>query len=363
MSMRPKIALLSLTVLGLLAGAPEGAAETTRTLRLALNPDSVGRFAVENLAGVMRVTAGSGTEVVAIATVHAESEDLAAGMRFEQVTNEQGIPALRLRYPADRHSTFRYPGSGSGRSFFGWGDSSSVKYDGRKVRVSSSGGVLLYADVEVHVPRKRVEATFRNAVGALWGDGLEGTVRFDTGSGDIELSKMRGDVVADTGSGDVKAVSVSGTLKCDTGSGDCDIQGFDGDVLECDTGSGTITVRSVTARRIAADSGSGDVNVSGADVEEFFADTGSGDVDLEAPGKRLVRVKADTGSGDVRLRLARDATFEARADIGSGDVVSRFSDAQAIVVDKEVVGYRRGDARIRISVDTGSGDLVLEPVR
>jgi hypothetical protein len=27
-----------------------------------------------------------------------------------------------------------------------------------------------------------------------------------------------------------------------------------------------------------------------------------------------------------------------------------------------VVGYRRGDGRIAIDVDTGSGDLVIEPV-
>jgi len=32
-----------------------------------------------------------------------------------------------------------------------------------------------------------------------------------------------------------------------------------------------------------------------------------------------------------------------------------------IVRKREVVGYRRGSAQTRISVDTGSGDLILEP--
>ena len=38
-----------------------------------------------------------------------------------------------------------------------------------------------------------------------------------------------------------------------------------------------------------------------------------------------------------------------------------FKDAQPIVRHKEVIGYRRGDARTKIDVDTGSGDLTIEP--
>jgi DUF4097 and DUF4098 domain-containing protein YvlB len=92
------------------------------------------------------------------------------------------------------------------------------------------------------------------------------------------------------------------------------------------------------------------------------ADTG-GSVDLELGGGSLARVSADTGSGDVRLRLPADASFEVRADMGSGELESRFTDAQAIVNRREVVGYRRGDARIKIDVDTGSGDVTVEPGR
>lgn len=43
--------------------------------------------------------------------------------------------------------------------------------------------------------------------------------------------------------------------------------------------------------------------------------------------------------------------------------MSRFSDAQPIVHGKQVVGYRRGDGKIRIDVETGSGDVVIEPGR
>jgi len=99
------------------------------------------------------------------------------------------------------------------------------------------------------------------------------------------------------------------------------------------------------------------------DVEEFSSETGSGDLLFEDPGARLARIVAEAGSGDVTLRLGSDATFRVDADQGSGDLVSRFSDAQAIVRGREVVGYKRGDARIQIEVTTGSGDVTIEPGR
>ena len=77
-----------------------------------------------------------------------------------------------------------------------------------------------------------------------------------------------------------------------------------------------------------------------SEADEIDADTGSGSVELEAGGARLRRVRADTGSGDI---------------------VSRYPDAEPILRKREVVGYRRGSAQTRISVDSGSGDLILEP--
>ena len=85
-------------VLVLLAvAATTGAfAEVTRTLRVELAGNPASSFGVENLAGVMRVTAGDGNTVVAVATVHAESAALAAAVRLEQVTGNGGEPVLRL---------------------------------------------------------------------------------------------------------------------------------------------------------------------------------------------------------------------------------------------------------------------------
>jgi hypothetical protein len=326
-------------------------AETTRTVRATLTGDAAASFAVENLAGTMTVIAVDGTTVEAIATIHAEDAALADAMKFEQVRAHSGLPTLRLVYPVDSRGTFRFPGGGS----------SNVEYAGRKVKVSSRSGELLWAEVEVRVPRRIGDAAFYNLVGTLTAEGVEGTIRLDGASADIVARHLGGKVVADTGSGDVRAESVAGSFTCDTGSGDCIVTGFDGDDISCDTGSGDINARDVKARRVRADTGSGQVRVENADIEDFFGDTGSGDVLLQAVGTRLRRAAADTGSGDFTVYLPADAAFELDADVGSGDIVSRFADAQAIVHGREVVGYRRGAGTIRIDADLGSGDVVVAP--
>jgi len=362
--MRLKAAALALPVIVLVATAPGITAEVTRTLRVELSPDALQHFAVENLAGTMRVTTGTVRTVVAVATVHAESDDLAKAVTFEQVMGKTGVPTLRVRYPLDSERTLRYPGRGSRGDLLGsifGGSSTSAEYDDHRVKISDTKGVLLYADVEVQVPRHLADATFRNLVGFLEAKDLEGKIRFDTSSGDITTAGVRGEIKADTGSGDVKAGDMGGSFSCDTGSGDCDLAGFDGETIRCNVGSGDVTIRKASARLVDVATGSGDMHVLEANVEELRGDTGSGDVHFQERGHRLTRVTANTGSGNVVLRLGPDASFEALADQGSGDIIMGYKDAQAIVRHKEVVGYRRGDAKTKIDVDTGSGDLTIEP--
>ena len=325
--------------------------EATRSLRVSLAVDPASPFSVENLAGKMTVVAGDGDSVVAVATIHAESEELAAAMRFEQVTGNDGDPALRVRYPLDRHGTIRYPSGGN----------TSVEYDGRRAKVSSTGGVLVYADVEVTVPRRAVSATFRNFVGSLAAEGVKGKVLLDTASGDIVVRSLEGTVKADSGSGDVRMEQIKGTLTCDTGSGSCQVSAFDGDALKLDSGSGTIRVSGATAATIHADTGSGSIRIERADTGEFVGDSGSGTIEFEAVGVRLARIKGDTGSGDIKLRLPATSSFELVADQGSGDLTCGFADAQPIVKKRMLVGYRRGDGRVSISLDTGSGDVSISP--
>jgi hypothetical protein len=342
-----------------LATALPAVAESTRTLQGTI---AIGReVAVENLAGMMKVVPGKGSAIEVVATVHAESEALAQSIRLEEVSGEKGVPTLRVRYPLDQESRLRYPdgpGGSATSGFWPFGGHSRTRYDGRRVSVSSDSGTLLYVDLEVRVP-KGAHATFKSHLGPVTGDGVEGTLRFDTGSGPIRVRAVRGDVVADTGSGDVEARELAGLFRCDTGSGDCDVEGFEGERLTCDTGSGDVDVRAAKAERIDADTGSGRVRLSEVDAEELRADTGSGRIEIEATSLRLRRVEADTGSGDVRLRIPAEIGFLARADLGSGHVRCDIAGAQTILDDRRVVGCRSGDEALRIRVDTGSGDLEI----
>ena len=225
-----KIAPLIVSLLCLLLPVPLLAAESTRTLKVELSAGAAGRFRVENLAGSMRVVPATGGKVLAVATIHAESDSLAEAMRFEEVSDPSGVPTLRVIYPLDSHDTIRYDSrhpEGALSGLFG-GGSTSTKYDGHRVKISSSQGVLIYADVEVQVPPAAGrEATFRNEVGKLVAEWVEGKLRFDSSSGDIVLERLKGDIRADTGSGDVKAEDLTGSFSCDTGSGDCSLSGLE----------------------------------------------------------------------------------------------------------------------------------------
>lgn len=360
-----RIATLSavLLMLSVLVAAP-AAAEVTKTLRAELTPKGGAAWGVENLAGTMKVVAGSGSAVVAVATIHAESDALANSLTLEEVSITSGT-GLRMRYPVDQHDTFKYPvGSDGRKKVMNWlgSNSSNLKYDGKNVTVSSGSGVLLYADIEVQVPARLAgKGTFANHVGRMEGRGIDGNFVFASGSGDVDLDKVGGEIKVDTGSGDVAAGNGTGVLTIDTGSGDVAVEHFSGDAIACDVGSGDVRLKAGASKKVSVETGSGDVTLSSMDIEEFKGDTGSGDVTVESTGSHLARIVTETGSGDVTLRLGGAASFELIADQGSGDLVSRYKDAEPIVKGREVIGYRRGDNRTHITVSTGSGDVVVEP--
>jgi hypothetical protein len=333
---------LSPIALCILAALPAGA-EVTKTVKTELSAAEAARFSVENLMGSIKVTAGSGSTVTLVATVHAESEALAETLKFERRTWKGGEPVVRLSYPVVEHRDYRSPGRqhDSYNDMRYSEDGSTDGYGRYRIQVRRDAGILLYADVEVQLPRREVQASFYNRIGPVTGTDVQGTLRFDTASGDIVLEGIGGDVLADSGSGDVQAARVTGSFRCDTGSGNCDVDGFKGERLTLDTGSGDLRLRNIEARVIEADTGSGDV-----------------EAELDAAAERI---SADTGSGDVRVRLPKDASFELRADTGSGEIESRFADAEPIVRRREVVGYRRGDGAVKIDVDTGSGDVSVDP--
>jgi hypothetical protein len=335
--------------------------EAVRTLRAELPAGS--RFSVENLVGTMRISEGAVPSVTAVATVHAESAALADAVRLERIPGSDGGVTLRVRYPYDKVGTFQYREPGSHDDWtFGFASSSRYDYDGRSVRVSPGRGARLYADVEVQVPRGELAARFRNLVGRLEAEGLNGRLRFEVASANMRLTRLSGALELDGSSGDIRARDIRGTWKSDFSSGDCRLEGFEGESLEMRATSGDFAVRSVKARRIVTETDSGDARFTDADVEEFSAEATSGDVALSDVGSRLRAIDIRTSSGDVVLRLPPDAEFEATASQSSGDMRVGFSDGTSVTKGDSLVAYRRGDHRARIRVKTSSGDFSISPL-
>ena len=360
MKLRASAVVIGLTLLA----PPIRASDAVRTIHAELSGADAASFQIENLAGTMRILEGTGDLVTVVATVHAESESLADAVRIERIAGNFESATLRVRYPYDKVSTFRYqqPGYGGDWSLLGFGSWNTTDYDGHRVRVSHNRGTTLYADLEVRVPRGRLRASFRQPVGRVEAEGVQGALHFSVDSADLRLRGLDGDIVLEGSSGDIRASDIRGSWKSEFSSGDCRLDGFDGDLFSFQAESGDLAARDVKARRVRTETSSGDVNISYADVEEFSAQASSGDVALRLQGSRLKAIDVTTSSGDVSLRLPSDEAFDARADLSSGDVTIGFSDVTEVRHGRRLLDYQHGTGGASIHVTTSSGDLTISPI-
>lgn len=360
--MRPTLLrLIPALAMAIAAATADSRAETVRTLKAELSGPDASRFAVENLVGTLRVTTGTGSAVEIVATIHAEKAELADAVRLERVPDGAAPVALRVRYPYDSVSTFRYRAPSDGDGLMGWSTSDSFEYDGHRVRVNRGHGTWLYADLEVRVPSTRVQAYFSQRVGQIEAEELQGELGFRVASADLKLRRLDGKLTIEGSSGDIRARDIKGSWSSDFSSGDCDLVGFDGDLLSVHTSSGDASLRSVRARRAEFESTSGDLRLIEADLQELSAEATSGDVAFEAAGSGLKEARIRTSSGDVSLRLPVDANFDVEADQSSGDMDVLFSGGSVVNHRDRIVGYHRGSGGARIRVRTSSGDLTVSP--
>ena len=357
-------------------------------------PAQEGEIRLANLAGRIELVRAPGNQVIVETVVHAagdsesETRKLLDGMKWVKGTDGKGHEEVVLSYPVDDYRGFAYPRPGNDGDdlpdWLSWLESAghtSTHYRGERVRIygkPKSDVPVLYANLKIALPAGG-DVVVRNAVGSVRGGQLEGKLRVDTGSGDIEIVSHAGQLTLDTGSGDVTIGSATGETRIDTGSGDVTVRKLVGNGL-VDTGSGDVTVENVSAGKLSVDTGSGDVlvkngqvshvladtgsgsvQVVGVELEELDADTGSGDVVVRTSLAQAKRVNAETGSGDVTIYGGPEASFDIESDQGSGDLLVRYDDATLRKDGKKVVGARRGNGQTVIRVETGSGDCVITP--
>ena len=308
--------------------------------------------AVYNLAGEMRVEAGSGSAVVVEVTRRGPD-----GAKLEVQTGAiDSRQTLRVIYPGDR---VVYPALGRHSQ-------SQVRVDddgtfdgrrGRHVTIAGDGsGLEASADLRVLVPSgQRIGVNL--VAGRVVVANVNGQLRVDVSSADVEASGSRGSLSIDVGSGNVKVSDAEGDVSVDTGSGDVVLTGIKGGDVGVDTGSGGVTGTTLGARTLKIDTGSGDVHLSGLSTADADVDTGSGTIELDVDAT-LRSFHAETGSGDVRLRAPASLGAEVDFETSSGDIRSDFDVVVTRREEDHLIG-RIGDGRGRMTIETGSGDVTL----
>lgn len=291
--------------------------------------------AIYNIAGLVTVEPGSGSDVVVTVTTGG-----ADGARLGLGTGTiGGRETLRVLYPDDE---IVYAPLGSSSSTIMQVRDNGTFYEGNsrgshQVRIRGAGrGLDAHADLAIAVPDGKSLFIYQG-VGKVTVRNVEGRLHIDTGGAGVSVSGTRGRLSLDTGSSEVELTNVrADEVLIDSGSGSVRGSGITATALNLDTGSGDVELTGVSAERVLLDSGSGSVSLSLlTDVDQLEIDSGSGNVTLHVPAILGGQLFADTGSGDFEI-----------------DVPMQLQSRE----DGEVRGVI-GDGNGKITIDTGSGDV------
>jgi len=334
-----------------------------QTSRHVLKGDSV---AIYNLVGALRVEGGSGSDVV----VEVQRGGADAAKLDIQSGPLRGRETLRIVYPDDVilmpdwgrgwNTTMHVRDDGTFGDEDWWEGKHHDHGDGREVRITgrSRSGLEAFADLHVTVPKGKAVALYLG-VGKAVVTNVDGAIRVWVASADVAADRTRGSLRIQTGSGNVDLRTASGDVGLATGSGDITAAGVDGSRLRLETGSGTITLRDGKAPDVHVETGSGDIDVTATSGDELSFETGSGDVDV-ALVSTFSSVHIETGSGDVTLKVPPTLGAEVDLDTGSGDIDLGGLTLQVRRIERDHVRGTLGDGKGRVSVETGSGNVHLQ---
>lgn len=212
------------------------------------------------------------------------------------------------------------------------------------------------------------------------------SVKFVTGSGDIEASGLALDLNATSGSGDLTLSGVTGQVKCTTGSGDVELENAGGS-LDVTSGSGSFRVTK-SKGNLKLTTGSGNHRISES-AAEFNVTTGSGRITGTALSTEGSSSFA-TGSGTAEVQFASSPRHDVSIASGSGTAALDFNgnDINGEIVmkaskkhgnisapfefdkteeiehsDNDITIKKtatKGSGKPKISISTGSGDAVLK---
>lgn len=335
--------------------AAHAASVTAQTERRAIAGD---RIALYNLAGHLRVQAGSGSQVVVDVTRGGRD---AAQLKLATGTI-RGWETLRVIYPTDRivyaaegfrgRTQLRVNSDGT------FDDHDSGGWNSRdRVEIRDSGsGTDAHADFTVSVPRgQRIAVHW--GVGQATVTNVDGDIRVSVAAASVNAEHTRGHLTLSTGSGAVTLNDADGDVVLDTGSGGVTLTGVHGESLDIDTGSGAVTGSDVDVRTLNVDVGSGGIRLGHVKAPRVSVDAGSGGTDLEFLSP-LDQLTIDAGSGGVTIRVPAAQGADVDIETGSGGIDSDFP-IETSRLERNHVRGRIGDGHGRITIESGSGSVRL----
>lgn len=316
-----------------------------------------GDAAVYNLAGTVRVVAGSGRDVTVESTFRGRD---AAKLRVQQ-SEVRGRQAVHVVFPDD---DIVYPAIGRSRVHLRaradgtFGDAGGGGFfSGRDVTIRGSGsGTEAWAELTVAVPAGR-SLHLHLAAGDANVSNVDGDLLVDVNAATVTTERTRGRLMIDAGSGRVRVNGAQGDVNLDLGSGAVELRDVNASRLRVDGGSGDVVATNVTAPDVDLDLGSGEARLSGVSTRQLRLDSGSGAVDLEFTSD-VDDVRIDTGSGSITLRLPPALGARLDVDTGSGGIETEVPITVTRREHDHLAGTI-GDGRGRIVIDGGSGKVRL----
>ena len=219
--------------------------------------------------------------------------------------------------------------------------------DGRRTEIkvilprgSSSRGS---SDLEVMVP-KGSRVSINGVSAEIMIREVEGALRLQTVSGEIDVEVYGEDVEAKTVSGQItiRGQEVPALLVLNTVSGDADISRIRGELV--------------------ANSVTGDLDISSAELARARIRTTNGDIDLSTGLAEDGRVDMEAINGDLRLDIINDVNAEFDIETFNGSINNDFGpDAEAVsrYTPGKSLRFTEGDGSSRVRIKTLNGTISL----
>jgi DUF4097 and DUF4098 domain-containing protein YvlB len=188
-------------------------------------------------------------------------------------------------------------------------------------------------------------------------------------SGNVKVSGVQGAVRAETISGTVTTASTPKLEAAKTVSGDVDLTDASADAeLAASSISGTVRAKGLKARALDLGTVSGDVLLSNVSCDRLGIRSVSGNVEYSGVLLKSGRYDINSHSGTVRLTLSSDVGFDLNANSFSGSIRSDLPLTIGPTTARD--GRRRpgpghsthgvfGDGSATVTVRTFSGDIII----